>query len=79
VTTSDVECYKVGYLKFGEINLISSEEESHKERLFNSQSIKEIMTPNILLSDLIRQTSYNFTDFYSSCFYCFLLQSFCII
>lgn len=50
------------YLKFGEMNLISSEDESHKKWLYNSQSIEEVVTSNILLSDLIRQTNYNFTD-----------------
>lgn len=50
------------YLKFGEMNLISSEDESHKKWLYNRQSIEEVVTSNILLSDLIRQTNYNFTD-----------------
>lgn len=44
------------------MNLISSEDESHKKWLYNRQSIEEVVTSNILLSDLIRQTNYNFTD-----------------
>lgn len=58
------------YLKLGEMNLITSEDEYHKKCLFNSQSLEEVVILNILLSDLIRQTNYNFTDFCSSCFNC---------
>lgn len=41
------------YLKLGEMNLITSENESYKKWLFKSQSLEEVVTPNILLSDLI--------------------------
>lgn len=58
------------YLKLVEMNLITSENESYKKWLFKSQSLEEVVTLNILLSDLIQWANYNFTDFCSSSFNC---------